>query len=66
LTSREFQSAYRDVHDLLLARSSAGKLARLRLSWTLIREPFEPPEIGGERAQEKGIHSTGRLDSGDP
>jgi CRP/FNR family cyclic AMP-dependent transcriptional regulator len=32
--SREFQSAYRDIHDLILARSSAGKLAKLLLSWT--------------------------------
>lgn len=32
--SREFQSAYRDIHDLILARSSSGKLARLLLSWT--------------------------------
>jgi CRP/FNR family cyclic AMP-dependent transcriptional regulator len=32
--SREFQWAYRDIHDLVLARSSAGKLARLLLSWT--------------------------------
>lgn len=30
--SRESQSAYRDVHDLVLARSSSGKLARLLLS----------------------------------
>jgi CRP/FNR family transcriptional regulator, cyclic AMP receptor protein len=30
--SREFQSAYRDIHDLVLARSSSGKLARLLLS----------------------------------
>ncbi len=43
--SREFQSAYRDIHDLVLARSSAGKLARLLLSWTPMREQFEPPEI---------------------
>ena len=43
--SREFQGAYRDIHDLVLARSSAGKLARLLLSWTPIREQFEPPEI---------------------
>src|SRR2546425_9517573 len=43
--SREFQSAYRDIHDLVLARSSAGKLARLLLSWTPIREKFEPQEI---------------------
>jgi len=43
--SREFQSAYRDIHDLVLARSSAGKLARLLLSWTPHREQIEPPEI---------------------
>jgi CRP/FNR family cyclic AMP-dependent transcriptional regulator len=29
--SREFQFAYRDMHDLVLARSSTGKLARLLL-----------------------------------
>jgi CRP/FNR family transcriptional regulator, cyclic AMP receptor protein len=36
--SQEFQSAYRDIHDLVLARSSAGKLAKLLLSWTEGRE----------------------------
>jgi len=35
---KEFQSAYRDIHELVLARSSAGKLARLLLSWTVGRE----------------------------
>lgn len=40
--SREFQAMYRDVHDLVLARSSAGKLARLLLSWS----PGMPPEPG--------------------
>jgi CRP/FNR family transcriptional regulator, cyclic AMP receptor protein len=30
--SRDFQSAYRDIHDLVLTRSSSGKLARLLLS----------------------------------
>jgi CRP/FNR family transcriptional regulator, cyclic AMP receptor protein len=30
--SRDFQAAYRDIHDLVLSRSSAGKLARLLLS----------------------------------
>jgi len=30
--SRDFRSAYRDIHDLVLTRSSAGKLARLLLS----------------------------------
>lgn len=32
--SREYQTAYRDIHDLVLTRSSAGKLARLLLSQT--------------------------------
>ncbi len=41
--SREFQSAYRDIHELVLARSSAGKLARLLLSW------------GGRREWEDGV-----------
>jgi CRP/FNR family transcriptional regulator, cyclic AMP receptor protein len=44
--SREFQAAYRDIHDLVLARSSAGKLARLLLSWTARREkPVDGPEV---------------------
>lgn len=30
--SRDYQSAYRDIHDLVLTRSSSGKLARLLLS----------------------------------
>jgi CRP/FNR family transcriptional regulator len=32
--SREFQAAYRDIHDLFLARSSAGKLAKLLLAYS--------------------------------
>lgn len=32
--SQDFQAAYHDIHELVLARSSAGKLARLLLSWT--------------------------------
>jgi CRP/FNR family cyclic AMP-dependent transcriptional regulator len=32
--SRQFQAAYRDVHDLVLARSSAVKIAKLLLSWS--------------------------------
>jgi CRP/FNR family cyclic AMP-dependent transcriptional regulator len=39
--SKEFQSAYRDIHELVLARSSAGKLARLLLSWASGREEAE-------------------------
>lgn len=31
--SREHQSTYRDIHELVLSRSSSGKLARLLLSW---------------------------------
>ena len=38
--SREFQNAYRDIHDLVLARSSSGKLARLLLSCA---RPSLPP-----------------------
>jgi len=43
--SREFQTAYRDIHDLVLARSSAGKLAKLLLSWTSNRKE---PGVAGE------------------
>ncbi len=35
--SLEFQSAYRDMHDLVLARSSSGKLARLLLSFAKVQ-----------------------------
>jgi CRP/FNR family transcriptional regulator len=38
--STDFQTAYRDIHDLVLARSSAGKLAKLLLSWTPSREKY--------------------------
>lgn len=38
LMSREIGTAFRDVHDLLLARSSTEKLARLLLSW-VAKEP---------------------------
>jgi CRP/FNR family cyclic AMP-dependent transcriptional regulator len=31
--SREFQDAYREIHELVLTRSSSGKIARLLLSW---------------------------------
>ena len=47
--SREFQSAYRDIHDLVLARSSSGKLARLLLSCA-------PSD--GKEWQERQLHST--------
>jgi CRP/FNR family transcriptional regulator len=38
--SRDFRSAHRDIHDLILTRSSSGKLARLLLS--------QSPEQGDE------------------
>jgi CRP/FNR family cyclic AMP-dependent transcriptional regulator len=38
LLSQEIGTAFRDVHDLLLARSSTEKLARLLLSW-IAKEP---------------------------
>jgi len=38
--SREFQGAYRDIHDLVLARSSSGKLARLLLSCAPVGSPI--------------------------
>jgi CRP/FNR family cyclic AMP-dependent transcriptional regulator len=43
--SREFQSAYRDIHDLVLARSSSGKLARLLLSCPLSVGPQSTDEL---------------------
>jgi CRP/FNR family cyclic AMP-dependent transcriptional regulator len=42
--SREFQGAYRDIHDLVLARSSSGKLARLLLSC-----PSQPHQTSDEQ-----------------
>ena len=40
--SRQIQRAHRDIHDLVLSRSSAGKLARLLLSWSQRREKATP------------------------
>ncbi len=47
--SLDFQSAYRDIHDLVLTRSSAGKLARLLL--------LHSPTLGVEAAETR-IHSS--------
>jgi len=41
LVSQEIGATFRDVHDLLLARSSTEKLARLLLSWAS-KEPLNP------------------------
>jgi CRP/FNR family transcriptional regulator len=43
--SREFQSAYRDINDFVLVRSSSGKLARLLLSWIGNPEPADDARI---------------------
>lgn len=45
--SRDYQAAYRDIHDLVLTRSSAGKLAKLLLSQSN-RQETHPPETRGE------------------
>jgi CRP/FNR family transcriptional regulator len=47
--SRDFQSAYRDIHDLVLTRSSAGKLARLLLSHS---------QVHGDEDVENRIHGS--------
>ena len=43
--SREFQFAYRDMHDLVLARSSTGKLARLLLHSCANELPTKSAEV---------------------
>jgi CRP/FNR family transcriptional regulator, cyclic AMP receptor protein len=47
--SREFQGAYRDIHDLVLARSSSGKLAKLLLSCA---------PLGSRESDEQRLRST--------
>jgi CRP/FNR family cyclic AMP-dependent transcriptional regulator len=47
--SHEFQGAYRDIHDLVLARSSSGKLARLLLSCA---------PTGIQKSEELHLHSS--------
>ncbi len=49
--SREFQGAYRDIHDLVLARSSSGKLARLLLSC-----PSQPYQTSEQRLRSVMTH----------
>ena len=48
--SRDYQSAYRDIHELVLTRSSAGKLARLLLS--------QAPREGVAEGRRKNIPMT--------
>ena len=45
--SRDYQSAYRDIHDLVLTRSSASKLARLLLSHSPVLGIEPAPELAG-------------------
>ena len=52
--SRDYQTAYRDIHDLVLTRSSAGKLARLLLS----NSPIQNSPIQGLEDSESRIHGT--------
>jgi CRP/FNR family cyclic AMP-dependent transcriptional regulator len=46
--SRDYQTAYRDIHGLVLTRSSAGKLARLLLSQSSRQETHRGNESHGE------------------
>jgi len=50
--SREFQGAYRDIHDLVLARSSSGKLAKLLLSCA----PVGAQQSDGQRIRSAMTH----------
>lgn len=52
ILSEEFQSAYRDIHDLLLSRSSTGKLARLLLSCS----PAQIPQPAESRLRSAMTH----------
>jgi CRP/FNR family transcriptional regulator len=52
--SRQIQRAYRDIHELVLARSSTGKLARLLLSWSQNREkPGEEARVPASLTHEE-------------
>lgn len=53
--SREHQTAYRDIHDLVLTRSSAGKLARLLLSQSVTedRDPDTETRLHGPMTHEE-------------
>jgi CRP/FNR family transcriptional regulator, cyclic AMP receptor protein len=52
--SRDFQAAYRDIHNLVLARSSAGKLAKLLLSCA----PAEERRTDARPSEECRLRST--------
>jgi CRP/FNR family transcriptional regulator, cyclic AMP receptor protein len=54
--SRDYQAAYRDIHDLVLTRSSAGKLARLLLSQSSRQETHRPEIQAEARVQSVMTH----------
>jgi CRP/FNR family cyclic AMP-dependent transcriptional regulator len=55
--SQDYQSAYRDIHDLVLTRSSAGKLARLLLSQSCRQEANRHETHRHEAQVETRVHS---------
>ena len=54
--SRDFRSAYRDIHDLVLTRSSASKLARLLLAHSPAGGAEMPPEPAETRIHSSMTH----------
>lgn len=48
--SRELQSVFRDIHELVLARSSAGKLARVLRSRSPVNGGIDTPSRKSGRA----------------
>jgi len=54
--SRDFQSAYHDIHDLVLTRSSASKLARLLLSHSSELGPETAPALAEIRIHSSMTH----------
>jgi CRP/FNR family transcriptional regulator len=54
--SRDYQTAYRDIHDLVLTRSSAGKLARLLLSQSSRQEMDRHDSRGETRVHSLMTH----------
>ncbi|MGB8063489.1 MAG: Crp/Fnr family transcriptional regulator [Candidatus Sulfotelmatobacter sp.] len=55
--SQDYQSAYRDIHDLVLTRSSAGKLARLLLSQSSRQETHRNETDPHETQAETRVHA---------
>jgi CRP/FNR family cyclic AMP-dependent transcriptional regulator len=55
--SRDYQMAYRDIHDLVLTRSSAGKLARLLLSQSSRQETHRHETCHHETQAETRVRS---------